>query len=356
MNLGRAIWFSRLSLKWISFDFSFRAESSSLNHELDSVIVVVDILLIGFNRPWATARLVDSVTRIRGARFFIAVDGPRQDSPDDRQLVSETLDAFGQLPASRVDATRVLETNGGCGRAVSGAIDWFFEQSDEGIILEDDCIPTTHFIDFAEEALNRFRTDSRIGVVSGVTYVPARFLPRASPCYLSRYPQLWGWATWKRSWNGYRLLADPKKLHARSKESLRELGRLERRDWQRMVAGASEPPHHTWDFQFVWHLWGQGQLSLNPTTPLVTNIGQTQGTHAGGTPAPWYRDPEGDELQRFTRQVQDRGLMDARRCLSADAWWSREVISPPLTRRLSRRLSQLGDRKRHLPSSPLERA
>ena len=38
--------------------------------------------------------------------------------------------------------------NNGCMKGVSSAINWFFDNEDEGIILEDDCVPHPDFFPF----------------------------------------------------------------------------------------------------------------------------------------------------------------------------------------------------------------
>jgi len=47
--------------------------------------------------------------------------------------------------------------NLGCKYAVSGAIDWFFENVEQGIILEDDCLPDPSFFRFCQEMLKEYR-------------------------------------------------------------------------------------------------------------------------------------------------------------------------------------------------------
>jgi len=43
---------------------------------------------------------------------------------------------------------------------VSSGIDWVFEQVEEAIILEDDCLPDPSFFRFCQEMLERFSSRS----------------------------------------------------------------------------------------------------------------------------------------------------------------------------------------------------
>jgi hypothetical protein len=63
--------------------------------------------------------------------------------------------------------TLFRESNLGCKNAVSGGINWFFSHEEMGIILEDDCLPSASFFDYATQLLQRYRHDNRIWMISG---------------------------------------------------------------------------------------------------------------------------------------------------------------------------------------------
>jgi homospermidine synthase len=46
-----------------------------------------------------------------------------------------------------------VKKNPGCKYAVSSAITWFFENEENGIILEDDCLPNQSFFGFVRNYL-----------------------------------------------------------------------------------------------------------------------------------------------------------------------------------------------------------
>ena len=89
--------------------------------------------------------------------------------------------------------------NLGCKVRISSGLDWVFEQVEEAIILEDDCLPHQTFFRFCEEMLKRYCDDQRIGMVSGDNF---QFGYRGNKYsyYFSRYCMTWGWATWRDRW------------------------------------------------------------------------------------------------------------------------------------------------------------
>src|SRR5262245_44656181 len=109
----------------------------------------LDTWLIETSRGNARPRLILAA---RPSRFYIAADGPRDHSGE------EELRADARHVASQVDwpcevKTLFRERNLGCRKRVSTAIDWFFEHEEEGIILEDDCLPSRCFFAYCSTLL-----------------------------------------------------------------------------------------------------------------------------------------------------------------------------------------------------------
>lgn len=87
---------------------------------------------------------------------------------------------------------------------MSSAITWFFSNVEEGIILEDDCLPAESFFYFCEIMLNKYKDNAQVGMISGTNYLFGYNNSEYS-YFFSKYSYIWGWATWKRSWILYNL-------------------------------------------------------------------------------------------------------------------------------------------------------
>ncbi len=134
----------------------------------------MDILLIAFTRPDLLERAVESLCEVRLRRGFLALDGPRPDHPEDRKLI----DACEQVVQDVLGHTAPIEIlrwtqNLGMKRACVGAIDWFFTQTDEGVILEVDCVIDPTFLPFAGKLFDRYRSDKRVMGICGEEFVGA---------------------------------------------------------------------------------------------------------------------------------------------------------------------------------------
>ncbi len=172
------------------------------------------------------------------------------------------------------------DKNLGCKAAISSGISWFFDQVEEGIILEDDCLPHDTFFDYCADLLERYRLDLRVTTICSVNM---QFGHRRSPYsyYFSRHVHVWGWATWRRAWKNY-------DLHMQRWPEFLEGGWLKDvwleqekvNYWTRMLAGVYQGKINTWDYQWELSCWMQGGLNVIPNVNLVSNIGfSPEATH-----------------------------------------------------------------------------
>ena len=99
------------------------------------------VLFILFNRPDTTKRVFAEIRIARPAKLYIAADGPRNDKPGEQALCEKTRAIITDIDWPCQVSTLFNDVNKGCKNAVSDAITWFFSHEEEGIILEDDCVP-----------------------------------------------------------------------------------------------------------------------------------------------------------------------------------------------------------------------
>ena len=241
------------------------------------------VLVIAFNRPALLGTLIDRLRIVKPSRLYVAVDGPRQDRPGEAAAVAACRDLVSSIDWPCTVSTLFQDSNLGCGRGVSTAITWFFSSEERGIILEDDVIPDPSFFGFCAELLDRYATDSRVFAISGTNYVPAAGLSDPSAPYrFSQVPHVWGWATWRRSWERYRLDI----AGWRGELGLGTLWRRSGRSlpgsvfWGANFELMARRQVDTWDVQLAYAAMFAGQLVATSNVNLVSNIGFGEGaTH-----------------------------------------------------------------------------
>ena len=225
------------------------------------------VLFIIFNRPDTTELVFEQIRKARPGQLFIAADGPRPNRPDDALRCTQTRTIVANIDWPCTVRTLFREQNLGCKRAVSLAIDWFFEQVEEGIILEDDCLPESTFFTYCTEMLARYRNDTRVMHVGGMTFQTNRNATTGASYYFSGYTYIWGWATWRRAWQCYNVDPTENARHL----TLEAPYFNERVRWvlKETIAGRID----SWDTQWLVAMRRYGGLSIVPIVGQIHNIG-----------------------------------------------------------------------------------
>lgn len=234
--------------------------------------VETPVLFIVFNRPDTTEEVFAQIRHARPKRLFIAADGPRPSHPTDAERCRATRDITMRVDWDCEVHRLFRDENLGCKRAVNGAIEWFFEQVSEGIILEDDCVPSLSFFLFCQEILYRYRHDERIMAITGTNLVTVYRIENSYT--YSIYGSVWGWATWKRAW---RLQDVDMTLWPMAKKRgiLRSMlphetpSAMREEIFDKCHQGITE----SWAYPWFFSRLVQSGLSIVPRVNLVHNIG-----------------------------------------------------------------------------------
>lgn len=231
----------------------------------------VPLLLIVFNRPLTTIKVLEAIRKARPNRLYIAADGPR-DMND--KIKCDQVRQIATAIDWKCEVRRLYrETNLGCRYGPSTAISWFFEHEQEGIILEDDCVPSQSFFRFCAELLERYRHDERILSINGDNFQKdMRDYPYSY--YFSNYFHCWGWASWARAWkiNDAAMSAYPEWTKDNRFESISKVpgfGAYWKREMDMVYAGKLE----AWCSIFMLSCWTKHGFSIVPRVNMVSNIG-----------------------------------------------------------------------------------
>lgn len=242
----------------------------------------VPILLIIFNRSDATARVFAEIKKIKPRRLFIVADGPRPGLAGDldkcasaRKIVEDGIDWECEVHKLFFD------DNHGCGMAPFLGIDWFFKNVEEGIILEDDCLPHQSFFTFCQELLEKYRHEPKVMMISGDNFQNGVKYGENS-YYFSRYNHTWGWASWRRAWQFYDF---DMKAFPNFKENniIKNIWskKIVQSYWLNIFKNAyKNSTKDFWDHQWTFAIWNQDGVACLPNVNLVSNIGfGSEATH-----------------------------------------------------------------------------
>jgi hypothetical protein len=261
------------------------------------------VLLLGFNRPHLFRELINCLREVAPTNIYIAVDGPRNLNANDALAVLETISLIKNIDWECNVHVLKQESNLGCGLAVSTAISWVLELEEMVIILEDDIRPIPSFFEFCELMLQHYRYDERIMTIGGHSTI--QIANTSQDYHLSKYPEIWGWATWKRSWDLYKY-----SLNELPKISFKQLLKvyggnvlLATQSWMNFRAIRNHSID-TWDYQLVYSSFRFNKLHVIPNYNLTENVGfDNLATHTRFLPVP-SPDPKEIKNIRFDAAIE----------------------------------------------------
>lgn len=231
------------------------------------------VLFLVFNRLDTTKQVFEAIRQAKPPRLYIAADGARETKDGE----AEKVQAVREYVMENIDwdckvKTLFREKNLGCKYAVSGAITWFFENEEQGIILEDDCLPSQSFFWYCEELLEKYKEDETVYLISGDARGPESFGMKEDYGFC-KYPMIWGWASWARVWKNY----DPEILDwPQSKDQLiRNISNKNRtrKYWEMVFSDTYNKKIDTWDYQFSFQLLRNSAKCIVPSKNMIKNIG-----------------------------------------------------------------------------------
>ena len=265
------------------------------------------ILLITFNRPDHTRQTLQRILEAHPRDLYIFQDGARNGNVNDALKCQQVRDVINELVAeykAKYSSSLLTlhsyfsEANLGCGAGPMTGISWFFENVEQGIVMEDDCLAHLDFFPYCEELLNRYK-GTEVKFINSTLYddrwtkalVPnidltSYLLPLTCSYGFSRYMVTGAWASYREVWQGFDL--DLKDISALkfAWHVYRLTGNLAEAEWWWYQVRAIQQDKNKksyWDYQMQIHLFRQNALTIHPAVNLISNIGfDAEGTHTKG--------------------------------------------------------------------------
>lgn len=252
------------------------------------------VLVIAYRRPDLTRKVFDAIGKVAPRRLYFFVDGSKEGDTSAARANEDVRALVTSVDWPCEVKTLFQESNLGCQKGVVAALSWFFENEESGIVLEDDCLPSTDFFEFCDEMLEKFRDTKSVGMICGTSPNRGVLLPHQSYSF-SHFSHIWGWAGWRSRFSGFPELFEAGQ-DLQSPEG-REVwpAMFTSRDvrfWKSRFQSEKLGLDDNWDSTWNRHLWSKRCVNVVPRVSLVKNIGfGRESTHAkkfpliGGVPS-----------------------------------------------------------------------
>lgn len=239
----------------------------------------IPVLVLAFNRADHVAQAMQAIREYQPDRLYLECDGPRNDKVGEIEVVEATRQAM----LNAIDwpceiKTLFREENLGCAHAVYGAICWFFQNEEYGIICEDDVIIGTDFFRFCEELLPRYANEDKILSISAQNHSSRTDIQNS---YVYSYRQnCWGWASWARAWQKMDMAMSGVPNLSYS-FFLKRFGLVESIIRMRWYTSAYKhlDTFNSWASRWFLSVLVNNGLVIVPGVNLAVNIGTGGGTH-----------------------------------------------------------------------------
>ena len=231
------------------------------------------VVLFCYNRPVHLRQTVDALAAnsLAGQTDLIVYsDGPK--TPADAEAVHAVRTYLGTVQGFRSLTPYFSEQNKGLARSVIHGVTEVVRSHGKAIVMEDDLVCTTDFLQYMNEGLRVFEDNPLVLSVSGYSFGIGAVAGYNEDTALVYRASSYGWGTWKDRWESVDwevsdfpgFLKSPERQHR-----LKDAGE----DILPMIIKQQRGLINSWAVRWTYHHVKAGGYCLVPVRSKIGNIG-----------------------------------------------------------------------------------
>lgn len=243
-------------------------------------MVNTPVLYITFARPEYASQSFAAIKKAQPKKLYFYSNKARNDRLDEVKRNEEVRSYVKQIDWDCEVVTWFRDEYVDIYTSLWGAMDWLFDNEEQGIVLEEDCVASLPFFDYCDNMLRLYKDDKRVSIISGNNRTP-QYNPKNVNHFITCHVDIYGWASWQDRWKVLdREMKDwPKYKHHMHQYYGNWLTAIWTRFWwQRMYKRLDF--FFPWDSIFSYNRVKNRSYGLIPVGNLVADIG-TVGVHHG---------------------------------------------------------------------------
>ncbi len=278
------------------------------------------VLLMVYIKPETTLQVINKLREVKASKIYISINVPPKNNKSEIMKNDKVKEIIKTIDWSCKIILKKRKKHVNAYNSYKGAIDWFFKNENEGIILEDDTLPNKSFFYFCDKMLKIFRNDKKISQICGSSFINAKSKYNYS---FSNYTLCWGYATWKRSIKDF----DEKMIDWPKLKEKNYLFNILNNNkfvdyWSDIFDIQYSKKFTAWDYIWLYSNWRKNKFSIVPHKHLIKNIGFVKdATHTKIKYKDWYNNLETKEFQNLNFKKRTIKLD-----LDYDLWLSNKVF------------------------------
>lgn len=238
------------------------------------------VALFVFNRLDHTIKTVESLkSNILASKtdLFIFSDGSR--NSEDEKGVSEVRKYLKEITGFKSIQIKENKKNKGLANSIINGVTDVIKINSKIIVVEDDMIVSSIFLDFMNTALEKYRLNESIWHISGWNY-PLNIRTKENLFFWNTM-NCWGWATWEDRWKHFNKDSE-RLINNWSSKQINSFDLNNSGVFWKQVEDNYSGKINTWAIFWYATIFENKGLCLNPCNSLVQNIGlDGSGTNCG---------------------------------------------------------------------------
>lgn len=263
------------------------------------------ICLFTYNRLDETIQTVESLKNnllAKESNLFIFSDGPKDESSSHK--VAEVRDYINTIEGFKTIEIIESPCNKGLATSIISGVSSVLKKFDSVIVVEDDLVLSTNFLDFMNKSLQVYKTEERVFSISGYCLKvrpPKNYL---YDMFFWGRAHSWGWATWSNRWNTIDWEIKDWDSFKKNKKDISNFNSYGT-DMFSMLKNSMEGKVNSWFIRFTYNQFRQNKLTVYPLQSKVINRGFIEeSTHCNTyNRNTVYFDKSGLNAFRFSQEI-----------------------------------------------------
>ena len=278
------------------------------------------VLLLVYIKPSTTLQVINKLREVKASKIYISINVPPKKNKSEIIKNNKVIEIIDKIDWKCKIILKKRKKHIDAYNSYKSAINWFFKNENEGIILEDDTLPNKSFFYFCQKMLKIFKNDTRISQICGSSFINKKSKYNYS---FSNYTLCWGYATWKRSIKDF---DEKMKDWPKFKKKNFLYGILKNKRfvdyWSNIFDIQYSKKFSAWDYIWLYSNWKKNKFSIIPHKHLIKNIGFVKdATHTKIRYRDWYNNFETSEFKTFNFKKQPIKLDS-----NYDLWLSKKIF------------------------------
>jgi len=233
----------------------------------------LSVLFLTYKRLETSEKVFSAIRDAQPEKLYFANNAAIEGNVEEEAKVNSVRKLVDQVDWKCEVHTRFLESHMSVRDSIFSSISWFFENEEQGIILEDDCLPNPEFFKFCSEMLYRYKKEESVWAITGNNFQNGILRGDAS-YFFSSQPHIWGWATWKSIWVkvDQSMSFWPAWKRSEHWHTFWD-NKIMKNYWYSIFEQMYRSEINTWDYVFDANVFYHSGLIVTPNKNLVSNIG-----------------------------------------------------------------------------------